>query len=536
MFLTSGQDLTIFTYNFGGQSEDFAILMWNPCYVMFRWAYAFAFGGFTNSWVTMENVWTYQDGTLAEAMNLMILHWFIWAIMTAYLNQTLSTGSHGAREPFYFCLTGKWWRKCMRNMKSATTNKNIELSVNNPASDDKIPDFLQKQNWHRPRDAEAEHQRVISTPLGSQEAGAPNIRVINLHKQFPSAGGAPPKVAVRCVSMGVDVGECFGLLGHNGAGKTTAINMLTGLFEPTSGTEYVGRNSVRDNISAIYADMGVCPQHDLLWPALTAREHLRFYGRLKGLTGKHLKDTIKSMLEKVNLTGFAKRRSGGFSGGMKRRLSMANALMGDPSIVYMDEPSTGLDPASKHGLWDVISAAKKNGKRSMVLTTHSMEEADVLCDRLCIMADGEVQCIGRTHELKRRFGRGYTLMIKVPEKDGQAGLDKVDAFVKGLFPSASLLNVPIAGCSKYEVDRKDVVLSRDFGKILNAKTELNMDAWSFTESTLEEVFLKLAALTECFSGGHSMSKGESGKNVLPLAQTKPLADMVAEIDADADTN
>ena len=129
-----------------------------------------------------------------------------------------------------------------------------------------------------------------------------------------------------------------------------------------------------------------------------------------------------------------------------------------------------------------------------------------------------------------------TLMIKVPEKDGQAGLDKVDAFVKGLFPSASLLNVPIAGCSKYEVDRKDVVLSRDFGKILNAKTELNMDAWSFTESTLEEVFLKLAALTECFSGGHSMSKGESGKNVLPLAQTKPLADMVAEIDADADTN
>ena len=163
---------------------------------------------------------------------------------------------------------------------------------------------------------------------------------------------------------------------------------------------------MRDNISAIYADMGVCPQHDLLWPALSAREHLRFYGRLKGLSGKSLKEAIKHMLEKVNLSGFAKRRAGGFSGGMKRRLSMANALMGDPSVVYMDEPSTGLDPASKHGLWDVISSAKKNGKRSMVLTTHSMEEADVLCDRLCIMADGEVQCIGLTHELKRRFGRG----------------------------------------------------------------------------------------------------------------------------------
>ena len=126
-----------------------------------------------------------------------------------------------------------------------------------------------------------------------------------------------------------------------------------------------------------------------------------------------------------------------------------------------------------------------------------------------------------------------TLMIKIPESDGQAGIDKVDAFVKGLFPSATLLNVPIAGCSKYEVDRKDVILSRDFGKILNARAELNMDAWSFTESTLEEVFLKLAALTECFSGGHSMSKAETGKNVVPLAQDKPLASMVAQIDADA---
>ena len=402
MFLTSGQDLTIFTYNFGGQAEDFAILMWNPCYVMFRWAYAFAFGGFQNNWVTAENVWTYQNGTLAESMGLMILHWFIWALLAAYLNQVLSTGGHGAREPFYFCLTPKWWKSCMENL----TKPKLKLQVDNLGSDDVLPDILRKQQWYRPKDAEAEHKRVVNTALGSTEAGAPNIRVINLHKQFPSAGGAPPKVAVRCISMGVNVGECFGLLGHNGAGKTTAINMLTGLFAPTSGNAYVGRYSIRDNISAIYADMGVCPQHDLLWPALTAEEHLRFYGRLKGFTGTSLKEMIKEMLKKVNLTGFAKRRAGGFSGGMKRRLSMANALMGGPSIVYMDEPSTGLDPASKHGLWDVISSAKKMGKRSMVLTTHSMEEADVLCDRLCIMADGEVQCIGQTHELKRRFGRG----------------------------------------------------------------------------------------------------------------------------------
>jgi hypothetical protein len=124
-------------------------------------------------------------------------------------------------------------------------------------------------------------------------------------------------------------------------------------------------------------------------------------------------------------------------------------------------------------------------------------------------------------------------MMKVPEASGQDGLNKVDAFVKGMFPSATLLNVPIAGCSKYEVDRKDVVLSRDFAKILNAKADLGVEAWSFTESTLEEVFLKLAALTECFSAGHSMSKDQTGKNIVPLEQTKPLADMVAEIDSEA---
>ena len=139
---------------------------------------------------------------------------------------------------------------------------------------------------------------------------------------------------------------------------------------------YVGKFSIKDDLSKIYSDMGVCPQHDLLWPDLYAKEHLDFYGRLKGFSGKKLDNMVASMLKKVNLTKFAKRKAGGFSGGMKRRLSMANALMGGPGVVYMDEPSTGLDPASKHALWDVIAAAKSQGGRSMLLTTHSMEEAD----------------------------------------------------------------------------------------------------------------------------------------------------------------
>merc|ERR1712188_119786 len=145
-------------------------------------------------------------------------------------------------------------------------------------------------------------------------------------------------------------------------------------------------------------------------------EHLYFYGRLKGLGGKRLREHVRKAISSVNLSKFASRKAGAYSGGMKRRLSMANSLMGGPSVVYMDEPSTGLDPDSKHKLWDVISRAKLVGKRSMLLTTHSMEEADVLCNRLAIMADGEIQCIGFSHVLKMRFGAGYTLMMKTSSK------------------------------------------------------------------------------------------------------------------------
>merc|ERR1712167_282871 len=117
---------------------------------------------------------------------------------------------------------------------------------------------------------------------------------------------------------------------------------------------------------------------------------------------------------------------------MGRRLSVANSIVGGPEIVYMDEPSTGLDPASKHQLWDVISASKAG--KSMILTTHSMEEADVLCDRLAIMADGKLQCIGRSFQLKRRFGKGYTFTLTLHDKSDEASKG-LEAYIKSMFPS-----------------------------------------------------------------------------------------------------
>jgi len=185
--------------------------------------------------------------------------------------------------------------------------------------------------------------------------------------------------------------------------------------------------------------------------------------------------------------------------------------MGLPEVVFMDEPSTGLDPASRHSLWNVISSAK--GDKSIFLTTHSMEEADVLCDRIAIMAAGEIQCVGNAATLKRRFGRGYTLVITA--KDGSKETQsQVDDFVHSMFKTAKLLQEPIAGTSKYEVSRDEVVLSQVF-------SEMNSDAnqkrvgfidWGFTETTLEEVFLKLALLA------HTETKMKIGRTLSGMAQ------------------
>jgi len=216
---------------------------------------------------------------------------------------------------------------------------------------------------------------------------------------------------------------------------------------------------------------------------------------------------VKQTLKSVNLTQAGDRKADGYSGGMKRRLSVANALAGNPDIVYMDEPSTGLDPASKHQLWDVISDSKAG--KSMILTTHSMEEADVLCDRIAIMAGGELQCVGRSWQLKRRFGKGYTATITSVNKTQEHAV-KIEQLMKEVFSqdveegedpipsSCALLEDSIGGVSKFEISRNDVVLSKVFEQLNSKMVEYEISDWGITETTLEEVFLKLAALAELF--------------------------------------
>ncbi|XP_064955602.1 ABC transporter A family member 7-like [Musa acuminata AAA Group] len=309
----------------------------------------------------------------------------------------------------------------------------------------------------------------------------------NLKKVYPGCDGNPDKHAVRGLSLALPNGECFGMLGPNGAGKTTFITMMIGLITPSSGTAYVQGMDIRTNMDQIYTSMGVCPQHDLLWETLTGREHLLFYGRLKNLKGAALLQAVEESLKSVDLFygGVGDKQVAKYSGGMKRRLSVAISLIGDPKVVYMDEPSTGLDPASRNRLWNVVKHAKRD--RAIILTTHSMEEAEVLCDRLGIFVDGGFQCIGNAKELKARYGGSYVFTMTTSANEEE----EVENLVRRLSPNANKI-YHISGTQKFELPKQEVRISDVFRAVEIAKSKLTIQAWGLADATLEDVFIKVA--------------------------------------------
>jgi ABC-type multidrug transport system ATPase subunit len=183
------------------------------------------------------------------------------------------------------------------------------------------------------------------------------------------------------------------------------MNTITSHFDHLSALIY--GHSVRSTagMSNIRRMIGVCPQFDILWDALTAKEHVQLFASIKGLPPSTIKSVAEQSLAQVKLSQAANVRAGSYSGGMKRRLSVAIALIGDPKLVFLDEPTTGMDPITRRHVWDIIEEAKKG--RAIVLTTHSMEEADILSDRIAIMAKGKLRCIGTSIRLKSKFGTGY---------------------------------------------------------------------------------------------------------------------------------
>jgi ABC-2 type transport system ATP-binding protein len=209
--------------------------------------------------------------------------------------------------------------------------------------------------------------------------------------------------AVNGVSFTINKGEIFGLLGPNGAGKTTTIRMLSTVLEPDRGDIVIGGHSIKNEAETIRSIIGVCPQELALYEDLSAYDNMVFFGRIAGLGGKEANDQAMKNLKLMGLENRARGKVAKFSGGMKRRINLAIALMGDPELLFLDEPTVGIDPQSRNNIFENIQGLQKRGL-TVLYTTHYMEEADRLCNRIAIMDGGQIIALDTSHNLKSQIG------------------------------------------------------------------------------------------------------------------------------------
>ena len=244
-----------------------------------------------------------------------------------------------------------------------------------------------------------------------------SVRIKNLRKIYGSGGCSCNKkttVAIKNMNFCVEPGECFGLLGLNGAGKTTAFKCITQEISPTNGAIYVNGIDTYNNFNQISSIIGYCPQYEAIFDYLTVEENLRFFARMKGVKLKYLDQLVKAMISEMALDKYAKKTVRRLSGGNKRKLSVAVSLLCNPQIILLDEPSTGMDPEARRFMWLIIHKTIKFGKKnSVIMTTHSMDEAETLCKRMGIMVNGEFVCLGKAFQIKERYGYGYEINIRI---------------------------------------------------------------------------------------------------------------------------
>ncbi|XP_047137876.1 phospholipid-transporting ATPase ABCA3 isoform X1 [Hydra vulgaris] len=367
-------------------------------------------------------------------------------------------------------------------------------------------------------DVQAEKKRVDM--MAYEDIKSHAVVVKDLSKVYHSNG----MVAVDHLSFSIPKGECFGLLGVNGAGKTTTFGMLTGELSLSSGTAFLHGYNLQTQLKKVQQRIGYCPQFDALIGRMTGREMLRMFARLRGVPSNNLEEVVNAAIEQLNLSAWADKMCGDYSGGNKRKLSTAIAIVGDPAIVFLDEPTSGMDPVSRRFLWNTL-IQKLNAGRSIVLTSHSMEECEALCTRLVIMVNGQFKCIGSIQHLKSRFGKGYSVMIKVmTDQTKQNGIafsknnpayssennetiydldtvqlhgnqlektQRIKEFMENTFPGSMLIE-DRQGLLQYQILNSDIRWSQMFGTLEENSARLGIIDYSVSQTSLEQVFINFA--------------------------------------------
>uniref|UniRef100_A0A3Q2YZG1 ATP binding cassette subfamily A member 1 n=1 Tax=Hippocampus comes TaxID=109280 RepID=A0A3Q2YZG1_HIPCM len=332
----------------------------------------------------------------------------------------------------------------------------------------------------------------------------PGVYIENLVKVYRHG----KKVAVDGLTLGFYEGQITSFLGHNGAGKTTTMSVLTGLFPPTSGTAYILGRDIRTELSAIRQSLGVCPQHNVLFSMLTVEEHIWFYARLKGLSEERVKGEMEQILRDTGLPRKRKSKTSTLSGGMQRKLSVALAFVGGSKVVILDEPTAGVDPYARRGIWDLL--LKYRPGRTIILSTHHMDEADILGDRIAIISHGKLCCVGSSLYLKNQLGTGYYLTL-------------VSGLILRHVPGARMvedLGHELTFVLPYSA-AKDGAFVELFREMDDNLSHLNISSYGVSDTTLEEVGTRRFPMqrTVCAPAWRAGAKGPRDD---ALARSRPL--------------
>uniref|UniRef100_A0A1I8FY41 ABC transporter domain-containing protein n=1 Tax=Macrostomum lignano TaxID=282301 RepID=A0A1I8FY41_9PLAT len=456
------------------------------------------------------------NGELSFGLVILML-WIdsaIFMLLTWYLEKVFP-GEFGVPKPWFFPFQPSFWcgkyskpekltSKSKDKAQECIDHKQIinESSPGLPLSDETVHNL-------NPEHFETEPKYL---PVG--------IAIKNLTKIFSSRNWPCQKAktisAVENLSYNFFEGQVTSFLGHNGAGKTTTMSLLTGLYTPTSGTAFIGGYDIRTEMDQIRQQLGLCPQHNVLFDTLTVEDHIYFYGMLKGLSRAEVARQVDSFIADVGLQKKKYEISKNLSGGMKRKLSVAMAFVGGSKVVVLDEPTAanirltkiklrilGVDPHARRSIWDVL--AKFRQGRTIILTTHHMDEADILGDRICIINKGRLVCSGSPTFLKRVFGEGYTLTLV--KASLECDTDKVLDLVQSKVPDAFL-----GDCTSSEINVKlpytsETKLASLFGNLEKRMTDLHIATYGIEDSSLEEIFLSV-------TGYESEWVGETPKSSL----------------------
>ncbi len=350
--------------------------------------------------------------------------------------------------------------------------------------------------------------RVIDPDVTIEEARVfqnPNLQDPLIIKGLSKTFKGQTIPAVAGITFSVPRSQCFGLLGINGAGKTTTFKMLTGYLRATDGeAQLTGRNLMARGWDRL-AGASYCPQENTLFESLTARQHLELFSQIRGIPRSHMKQVIDCLVDEVGLRSHLSKRASQLSGGNQRKLQFALSLLDYSPIIFLDEPTTGMDPGARRNAWNGIQRAVDRGC-SVILTSHSMEECEALCHRLVIMVAGAFQCIGSVQYLKDKFGSKYTFKLKVSSSSASAEgapppLEAVCNFIKGKFHDVVVMEQHTT-VIHFEIPATNLRLSELFTVLSECRNQFPIEDFTVSQTTLEQVFINMAQVQELLQSGN----------------------------------